>query len=151
MKVRENGHDVDASFDIGTAPTAENGLVTLVVDHNKEKGFQVKVSLSEGAQYFPQTPSKIELLTTHQTILDGKFKNPLQSLLGDELWGEKWMLGLKPQVLFVYSHSGRGHPRELLPRNAPFLEYSFLQTHILSQPSKFFFVQLALSSKEGRN
>jgi hypothetical protein len=100
--------------------------------------------------YFPPAPRKIEILTIHQTILDSRFKRVVGMILEGSRWLlESWILEMKKGgVLFVFSHSGRGHPGELLPKNAPFLDYSFLQTHVLSQPSKFFFVQLALGSRK---
>lgn len=149
VEFKNNGQSIKDAILVGAEPSPQNGLVTLIMDYNGE-GFKTQVEYPNGLEGFPKKPCKIEILTVHQTILDGKFQEPLRGILGDDQWKENWILRLKPQVLFVYSHSGRGHPRELLPKNAPFLEYSFLQTHILSQQSKFFFVQLALASKEPR-
>jgi len=151
VKIQEEGQEKDAIFTIGAEPNSQNGLITLIMNYSTNSSkFETEVKYPNGLQDFPEKPSKIEILTVHQTILDSKFQKPLKILLGNELWKENWILKLKPQVLFVYSHSGRGHPQELLPKNAPFLEYSFLQTHILNQPSKFFFVQSALVIKEPR-
>lgn len=146
----------EESVTVGSLPTAENGLVRIIFD------FQDTGKIETSFQYVNGTAEKklpninnsgIELLTVHQTIIDGKFKGPITRLfnLSEQNYKEDWINKIRPKVLFFYSHSGRGHVRSLLPRNASFLEYSFFQTHILNPaPSKFFFIQLALASKEER-
>lgn len=141
---------------VGSLPTEENGLVRIVFDFKEtgkiETSFQYANGKSE--KKLPQiNDSGIEMLTVHQTIIDGKFKGPITRLfnLSEQDYKGDWIDMIRPEVLFFYSHSGRGHVRSLLPRNASFLEYSFFQTHILNPaPSKFFFIQLALASKEER-
>lgn len=147
---RKNGEE-EIVFNLCQQGT-EAVLPKMIIDYRSE-AFISSIEYQSGLNYFPQPPTKIEILTVHQTILDGKFKKAINNFLEGEKGYEDrilehWALGMKRgQVLFVFSHSGRGHPGELLPENTPFLDYSFLQTHILSQPSKFFFVQLALASR----
>lgn len=56
---------------------------------------------------------------------------------------------LKKVIPYVIVHSGRGKTEGDVPENAPFLEYSILQRYLLQEPSKFYLVQIALSSRGG--
>lgn len=144
----QNGEDEEGNeIVVGVKPSQKNGLVTLVVN-KRGNGFSTSIRKPDGTENFPDVPEEIEILTIHQTLLDGRLSQPIKKVTSNiGKWKELWIHGMKPEVLFAYSHSGRGHPRELLPENTSFLEYSVLQTHIINQMSKFFFVQLALSNK----
>jgi len=149
VPVQDGVDDSEDGLVVGEEPDRQNGLVTLVIE-KQEDGITTSISGSD-SEDFPDLPTKIEIMTVHQTILDDGMSSTLKRLFsGSEEWREELVFGMKPQVLFPYFHSGRGHPRGLLPQNASFLEYSLLQTYILNRPSKFFFVQIALSSKEER-
>jgi hypothetical protein len=56
---------------------------------------------------------------------------------------------IKKAIPYVIVHSGRGKTKGDIPTNAPFIEYSTIQRYLLQQPSKFFLVQIALSTKGG--
>jgi hypothetical protein len=152
IKFRKDGQDV-AVINLYQQQGIHEVLPVMTIDYKGGAFHSFIEQPAELEQFFPPAPDKIEILTIHQTILDGRFKQVIMEILegeieyGNELL-EHWILEMKKgAVLFVFSHSGRGHPGELLPKNSPFLDYSFLQTHLLSQPSKFFFVQLALGSR----
>lgn len=146
----------EENITVGSSPTAENGLVKIIFDYKDSDKIETSFQYAEGtrAVCLPTINiSRIELLSVHQTIIDNKFREPIGKVfhIKDQAWKERWIDLIRPDVLFFYSHSGRGHVRSLLPKNASFLEYSFFQTHILNPtPSKFFLVQLAMASKEER-
>lgn len=51
------------------------------------------------------------------------------------------------KIPYVIVHSGRGKTEGDIPDNAPFVEYSTLERYVLSEPSKFYLIQIALSAK----
>lgn len=56
----------------------------------------------------------------------------------------------KYKNLHILVHSGRGRTDDI-PKNAPFLEYSILERYVISEPSKYYLTQIALSAKGERN
>jgi hypothetical protein len=150
----EDGEEKVDEFTIGVEPNSRNGLISLVMTFDPDKRkFDCSVEYPEGLPHFPEEPEAIEILSLHQSIFDTNFEYPIRTLFGhmgdisEEKWSEHWVMKTRSDVLFTCFHSGRGHPRERLPANAAFLEYSILQVHLLNQSSKFFFTQQALASK----
>lgn len=164
VRVKENGTYKDwsfsadeekkrAGFTVGTNPSPENGLVTLLINFDPIEGeLDVRIEYPRDFEHFPPTPEEIEIMSLHQSIFDTEMEKPLDLLLGAGLnkyeggAGENLVWKMKPHVLSTCFHSGRGHPQDRLPKNAPYLDYSCLQVHLLNHPSKFFFVQQAFAS-----
>ncbi len=60
---------------------------------------------------------------------------------------EDFINKIRERIPHVIVHSGRGKTEGDIPDNAPFLEYSTLEKYVLSEPSKFYLIQIALSVK----
>lgn len=153
LRFEDDEGEKEAVFTIGTQPSARNGLMTMQIDLNHEKGeFDITVNPPTDFDDFPNPPDRIEALSLHQSIFDTDLRYPLKVLFDNYVKifqggvGENLVWRLKPTVMSTYFHSGRGHPQGRLPENAPYLDYSSLQVHLLNQPSKFFFVQQAFAS-----
>jgi hypothetical protein len=102
-------------------------------------------SLINGEPYRIEDNFTVNLVLIHAT----KLKDIAKEIgMSSEDLVEK-LKGVENGRRYVIVHSGRGKTREDIPPNAPFLEYSVIQRHIIQEPSKFFLVQIALSAKEG--
>ena len=107
----------------------------------------VKVSINKDGSI--TTPGEnrlpINILLIHATRLNEIFDRLRAS--GWEKSKESFIQKLQETIDCVVVHSGRGKTEGDIPESTPFLEYSTVEKYVLSEPSKFYLVQIALNVK----